>query len=259
MCWSVRVSLAVAAYGYAASAYLWHRSLPRDRWYATFLATFTSTQIFDAFFWAIQEEAADLPCSSVTLETLAGLDAGALNNLLSRWVLPPVLWMQLIILSMFPSSAAMPWRQPYRALVVVLCSATMHANGCTKLWAGHTLLWGGWLPRQRHVAGLLSVGAFGTVMFVRPHAVWAGILVVGGLNLGLLQVLDGTVALMSKLCCWCVLLSFFFISEPLWLNVNAERKGGSASWIRALTLVVEAAVVVLVVCFLSRQLTAHSQ
>ena len=178
MCWSVRVSLAVAVYGYTASAYLWQRQRSvRDRWYGTFLATFVSTQLLDAFFWMLQEEgAADLPCSAGTLHALIALDKGAMNSLTTRLVLPPVLFLQLIVISFFPSSACLPYRWPYRVLTFALCLIPMSVGGCTSIWTGRsslgvpTLLWFGFLPSLWLVVSAIGVGALGVILFLRPHA-----------------------------------------------------------------------------------------
>ena len=52
MCWSFEISIAAAVYGYLVSYYLKNRNYSiRDKWYALFLATFTTTQLFDAIFW----------------------------------------------------------------------------------------------------------------------------------------------------------------------------------------------------------------
>ena len=47
---------------------------------------------------------------------------------------------------------------------------------------------------------------------------WAAtnILLVGGINLGILALIDGTVLLVSKLCFYCLLLSVLWLLEPLW-------------------------------------------
>ena len=51
MCWSIEASLIAACYGYCVSAYLYHRKYSaRDPWYCAFLATFTTTQLFDAWY-----------------------------------------------------------------------------------------------------------------------------------------------------------------------------------------------------------------
>ena len=69
MCWSIEASLIAAAYGYAVSAYLYHRKYSaRDPWYCAFLATFTTTQLFDAWYWYLLKQAGpgakEVPCTT---------------------------------------------------------------------------------------------------------------------------------------------------------------------------------------------------
>ena len=54
------------------------------------------------------------------------------------------------------------------------------------------------------------------LLFITPW--WAGtnILLVGGINLVLLQLIDGGTQYVSKLCFYCLLLSVLWLLEPLW-------------------------------------------
>lgn len=68
MCWNIESSVISAIYGYAVSVYLYHRRYSnRDPWYAVFLATFTTTQVIDAFFWYIAGEGAAASSSEFLL------------------------------------------------------------------------------------------------------------------------------------------------------------------------------------------------
>lgn len=223
MCWGVRVSLVAAVYGFAVSGYLHHRQYSsRDSWYALFLASFTCTQLFDAFFWSTKDEdEVDLPCSPITLGNLVDLNAGAWNDFVSRFLLPPALFFQPIVLAMFPSSAFKALRPPYRLLVVAAGTIPMIWGGCTTVWTGPmpvalpTLLWEGVLPPLWLVDCGIALWGVGAALFLRPHTVWIGILAVGGFNLILLRLIDGSIALISKLCFWCLLLSLLFLADPI--------------------------------------------
>jgi hypothetical protein len=186
--------------------------------------SFTTTQLFDAFFWSIQPDPSEqLPCSPLSLAGLEALDPGAWNRLISRYFLPPVLLFQTVVLSVYPSDACRWLRWPYRALILVALALCVLYCRCTTVWTGPlpialpTLLWGGVLPPLWLVDLGIALWAIGAAAFIRPNVVWAAILGVGGFNLGLLRALDGTIALISKLCFWCLLLSLLFMADPLWM------------------------------------------
>ena len=160
--------MAAAVYGYAVSYYLRHRNYSiRDKWYALFLATFTTTQLFDAIFWYLKGDSDDVPCVAV-------------NYFLSKYILPPVLFFQPWVLSMYPSKSCQHVRSCYRILTVVGCLVLVFSYGCSKLWhappgtlAAHdkypTILWGGLdLPVILVNAGI-GFWAIGACMFVTPH------------------------------------------------------------------------------------------
>lgn len=240
MCWSRDASLAAAGCGLAGSVFLYTRNnSARDAWYAAFVAAIALTQVFDAFFWSIKEEET-LACSPVSLSGTLALDAGTWNKLLSRFILPPVFFSQLIVLSLYPSSAFNSFRRVYRALVCMATLFPMVMASCTTILPPRTqppmrfggaifplpaLVWGGLLPSLPLLALGVCAGALGCILFVRPHTVWIAILALGGFNLCLLQLLDGNVFLVSKLCFWCGLLSLLFAAEPLWLPPHRECQG----------------------------------
>ena len=237
MCWSVRSSLVAACYGYAVCAYLHGRKYSaRDGWYALFLASFTTTQLFDAFFWSVREPGADdLPCSPISVPAIRALEAGAWNRLVSRFILPLVLFFQPVVLSLFPSDAHRSLRTPYRLLTGLATLVPIIYCGCTRVWTGTTpvalptLLWGGVLPPYWLVVLGIALWSVGAALFCRPRGVWMSILGVGGFNLGLLEAIDGTIALISKLCFWCLLLSFLFLADPLWLPPSGTPRRAPAA------------------------------
>ena len=218
MCWSIQVSLVACVYGYCVSAYLYRRKYSvRDPWYCLFLATFTTTQLCDALLWSQQ--------SGSHLDNTP-LACSPLNLFVSKYMIPPVVFFQPIVLAWYPSDAGKGYciRNVYRVLCGLGCGVLMVFYGCSTLWhapsTAHdhlpTILWGGVeLPLWTVRAGiaLWSVGALG---FIRP--VWYGIqiLLTGGVVLSLLYIYDGTIILLSKMCTYCLLLSIVWVLEPLW-------------------------------------------
>ena len=238
MCWSVEVSLIAAVYGYAVSFVLYKRKRSaRDPWYALFLSTFTTTQLFDALFWYIKGPDADLPCADLS-GFMVGHGApfwGAVNLFVSRYVLPPVIFFQPIVLSIFPSPALKKLRPAYRVLVAAASLLPVVFGTCTKVWTGPmpvslpTLLYDGILPPLWLMFAGIALWSMGAMAFVRPARCWMGILLVGGVNLVILQLLDGTIRLVSKLCFWCLLLSILWLLEPLWLPSAEGDKAALSS------------------------------
>jgi hypothetical protein len=219
MCWSVEVSLAAAVYGYLVSYYLRHRNYSkRDPWYALFLATFTTTQLFDAIFWYLKGDGEDIPCVAV-------------NYYLSKFLLPPVLFFQPWVLSLYPSQSCLKFRKCYRLLTIIGCCVMIAVYKCSTVWKTTTgpdryptILWGGVeLPKWLVQAGIgfWSIGAF---TFVTPFRYALQIILVGGCVLTLLVIFDGTIILLSKMCTYCLLLSFVWVLEPLWTPPSKEAQ-----------------------------------
>ena len=249
------------------------------------VATFTSTQLCDAFFWALKGSLDDVPCTEwggwnhlspnasasdktalrefldrnydsptfgqefpisfasfifgarpsapASVSQFNLRDAGTWNTIVSRLVLPVVIFYQPIVLSRFPSTAYRGLRPYYRGVVCLAALVPVFFGGCTTVFKGHlpvalpTLLYCGRLPPSWMFTCGVALWAVGAMLFLRPARCWVGILGVGGLNLVLLQLFDGTIRLVSKLCFWCLLLSVLWLTEPLWAppTTAAEAEG----------------------------------
>jgi len=214
MCWNIEVSLIAGVYGYLVSAYLFRRNYSiRDKWYSAFLATFTTTQMLDAFFWWQKGESDQIPCTEV-------------NYYLSKYFIPPILFFQPIVLSYYPSSSSILFRSPYRIACVILIfvSIPLVFSGCTTVWQTtggyweglYVIIYGGNMPSIPIMLGGIAFWSIGVPLFVTPWWVGGHILFIGGLNMVLLYTLDGTIQLVSKLCFYCLLLSIMWLFEPLY-------------------------------------------
>ena len=225
MCWSLEVSLGAAVYGFAVSLYLHRRNYSkRDKWYALFLATFTSTQLFDAVFWYLKGESDDVPCV-------------ATNLVLSKYLLPPVLFFQPWVLTLYPSTSWTWLRGFYRILTAVGCIVMVALYECTSVLKTSkgkypTLLWGGAeLPTWLVDVGI-GFWALGAALFVSPFRYALQILLVGGCVLALLVTFDGTYDLLSKMCTYCLLLSIVWSLEPIWTPPSSAAERPHESTIR---------------------------
>jgi len=72
-------------------------------------------------------------------------------------------------------------------------------------------------------AGLL-LWSLAALLFICPWAA-TNILPVGGVNLLILQYIDGTI--LSKLCCYCLQLSILWLLEPSWAPKGDQQEGPS--------------------------------
>ena len=96
--------------------------------------------------------------------------------------------------------------------------------GCTTLWdttGGYleglqVIMYGGVMPPLLVMLAGVALWSVGVVLFITPWWVGSHILGVGGFNLLLLILLDGTIQLVSKLCFYCLLLSVMWVLEPLY-------------------------------------------
>lgn len=233
MCWNLQVSLGAGVYGLLMSLFfLFRRYSSRDPWYAAFLLSFTCTQFLDAFFWARSDSDRTLDCDAVNLG-------------FSKWVVTTVLFMQVWVITLFPSPGRFPvLRDLVRLAVVGVILLVGFISNCTTvvttsggLWPVPTLIYWGFTPPK----WLFWIGvAFWSVpalLFIYPTVFATNILLVGGLNLVILQVLDGTYALVSKLCFFCLQLSLLWVVEPLWAPPSSSTSAREPVDVEAVALV----------------------
>lgn len=152
-------------------------------------------------------------------------DTGALpcndtNLFISKYILPFAIFFQVYSITLFPSEASPKLRVPFRLLSVLGAGLLMLIWDCTSFYnttgllKGPTLLYGGVEPTY----GLFSLGVLfwsaAAFLFCKPFWVCRNILIVGGINLILLLIFDGTIRLVSKLCFYCLQLSIMWLLEP---------------------------------------------
>ena len=225
--------MAAAVYGFAMSYYFAavRKHSYRDPWYGLFLTSFTLTQCLDSYFWWRSRSTLDgsVPC-----------DAG--NLYFTKIFVSAAIFSQVIVITAFPSQTIRPWvnkwRAPYRILPTIGAVAMAVVGKCTYatvtegglLQLPTLVYWGHEPPVLLFYTGVVlwSVAA---MVFITPWWAATNILIVGGINLSLLMLIDGTVRLISKLCFYCLLLSVLWMLEPLWtpktgLKAPAPAAGG---------------------------------
>jgi len=218
MCWSLPISLAAAAYGFGMSYYFAFIRMHsyRDPWYGLFLTSFTLTQLLDAFFWF---KASSNPGGTVPCDTE--------NMLFTKVVVSAAVFSQVVVITQFPSQKLRPWcnhlRKPFCALPIMGAVAMAVCGRCTYSSETHggllklpTLVYWGFEPPLILFLAGVALWSAGALLFITPWWAATNILLVGGINLVILMLIDGTVLLISKLCFYCLLLSILWLLEPLW-------------------------------------------
>lgn len=226
MCWSLDVSLGAAVYGFSMSYYFARirKHSYRDPWYGLFLCSFTLTQLLDAFFWWRAKDTVDgsVPCDDV-------------NLFFTKAVVSVAVFSQVMVITIFPSRDR-AWvnklRAPYRLLPAGGALAMVVAGKCTYSSVTHggllqlpTLVYWGFEPPLLLFNAGVALWSVAALLFITPWWAATNILLVGGLNLIILMVIDGTVRLISKLCFYCLLLSVLWLLEPLWTPPSPEHSG----------------------------------
>jgi hypothetical protein len=212
MCWNIEVSLLAAAYGFAMCYYFYKRNYStRDPWYALFLCSFTCTQLLDAFFW-IREN-----------PTTHNIDCDATNIYFTKFAVTPVMFSQVIVLTLFPGGGNDRWKPYVRLLVAAVIAGVAYIAECTYVFQttggalpGPTLIYWGFIPAWYLFLLGVALWSISALLFIFPTIYATNILLVGGINLLILQYIDGTIYLVSKLCFYCLQLSILWYIEPYW-------------------------------------------
>lgn len=226
MCWSLPVSILAAIYGFAMSYYFAfvRKYSYRDPWYGLFLSSFTLTQLLDGFFWSMADEKGDVECN-------------ATNLYFTKIVVSMAVFSQVVAITVYPSYSSRSWvnkfRGPYRLLPAIGAFSMAWVGKCTysQTTSGGilelpTLVYWGFVPTRNLFTAGVALWSIAALLFIDPLIYAANILLIGGLNLMILQVVDGTILLVSKLCFYCLLLSILWLVEPLWAPPTSTKETG---------------------------------
>lgn len=250
MCWNIEISLGSAAVGWATSCYLWRRQRsPRDRWYAKYLLTYTFTQLVDIALWVLHEqtEGGLKACPEFSMQLLDGpTDERKLQYSISKYVVPMVTLSQFATMLYYPSDLLKGQRSKLVALHALPCLGMALQFACTDTVTSafpskHTTLrWGAFTAETWQVllVVLLQCADFQLLMpelAVRVAHIGTFLSVVSTLWLT-----EGTLALGSKWCTYCLIFSFTYALEPLWgppasppATAKNTRAGNSAKAAKA--------------------------
>ena len=223
MCWNRNVSIVAAVWGWVACALLAYRRGRNDRWYALYLFTFTLTQVIDAVLWSLQYDRGLEACDGRRMSFAVGAPDGQLANLIvSKYAIPAVVIIQYAAQLAYPSSRNPRLRKVmllgYVAAGVVMC----YTSGCTdviraKFPEPHsTLRWGGTRTPALPIL-LVAAATIANFFVVVDDRIVLAVLVVPFLCvITILWTTEGTLALGSKWCTYCLIYSILFLAAPLW-------------------------------------------
>lgn len=239
MCWNLEISLLSCGVAWCACLYLaFRKRSERDLWYATYLFTFTFTQLLDIFFWTQHSK---IPgglkeCSSMkeqfSLTLPADTDQHA-QYLVSKFVIPLVVFSQHCVQLAYPSPNLKKWRTPLTLLhAIPLIFGMAFQFACTHLGTSKfpsphdTLIWGGHSAETWQVLAVVGI-VFADFWFIIPELsvrlAHCGVFLV---VVSTLWVTEGTLSLGSKWCTYCLIFSAVYVSEPLWGPPAAQVKSG---------------------------------
>uniref|UniRef100_A0A7S2RQW4 Uncharacterized protein n=1 Tax=Mucochytrium quahogii TaxID=96639 RepID=A0A7S2RQW4_9STRA len=237
MCWNIQVSLASASVGWATCLYLYNRNRSaRDLWYARYLLTFTFTQIVDIALWMQNEQ---IPgglqaCNGMKEQfRRAPADEQYVQYMISKFVIPLVVFSQHAMQLTYPSNVLRNSRIPIILLHGLPLIGMCYQFGCSDLIDAKfpknekTIRWGAETAETWQILVMSGIVAFDFLYFIPEKTVAFMHVFVLSLVMSFLYVTEGTLALGSKWCTYCLVYSFVYLAEPLW-GPPADRKKKTA-------------------------------
>mmetsp|Transcript_12206 Transcript_12206/g.36260 ORF Transcript_12206/g.36260 Transcript_12206/m.36260 type:complete len:280 (-) Transcript_12206:7-846(-) len=223
MCWSRTVSAIAAVYAWTVCAVLYRRNRVRDRWYAGYLFTYTLTQLVDIVLWSLEYDRGLEACPGRQDSFAIGAPGGQLLNLIvSKYAIPLVVLIQYAAQLSYPSD-----KNPVLRKVLLLgyagaAVAMAYTSGCTDVVranfpVGHdTLRWGGTKTPTLPILAIAVATAFNFVAVVDDRRVLAVLIAPFICVITVLWSTEGTLALGSKWCTYCLIYSLLFLAAPWW-------------------------------------------
>ena len=226
MCWTIEVSLGSAAVGWATCAYLWRRNRsPRDRWYACYLLTYTFTQLVDIALWTLHDatDGGLRGCDEFKLQLTDGPSGEARTQYaLSKYVVPLVTLSQFATMLQYPSERLREHRSKLVAFHALACLGMALQFACTDTvtsrWPTEhtTLRWGGHSAETWQVLCVVALQCADFHLLMPERSVRNAHIGTFLSVVGFLWATEGTLALGSKWCTYCLIFSATYATEPVW-------------------------------------------
>lgn len=229
MCWNIQFSLFSAVVGWATCGFLWMRNYSvRDRWYAKYLLTYTFTQMVDIALWSQHYSLpGGLQACSALEEQFGSFPEGPLADqywqfVISKFVIPFVVLTQYYFCLTYPSESLKNHRLKLIAVHGLACFGMCFQFACSRIIEAkfpvphYTLTWGGVQCPTWQVLIVVCIQCFDFLLIMPELSV--RIVHIGTFLgvVGFLWLTEGTLALGSKWCTYCLIFSLSYALDPLW-------------------------------------------
>ena len=231
MCWNTEVSLASAVFGWLTCLYLLQRNhSPRDKWYATYLVTYTFTQLVDIALWTLHENSdtglvgcPDMAMRFATAQAISNFtDSQKANLVLSKYVVPLVTLSQFVVQLHYPSKLHWAWRKTMLAAHALPCLLMALQFACTDVVTSKfpqphdSLRWGGFSADTAQVLVVVAVVSLDFYLTMPETSVCVAHIAVFLSVVSTLYFTEGTLAVGSKWCTYCLIFSIVYATDPIW-------------------------------------------
>ena len=214
MCWNIQFSAFSAIVGQCVCLYLWRREhSPRDKWYATYLVTYTFTQLVDIVLWVMHEDTTGglQSCSAFQRQFGQAPDGSTqlAQYIISKYVIPAVVFSQFSALFLYPSDGLAGCRPAVLLLHLGACFLMSWNFACTDIVKAmfpvehDTLRWGGYSASVLEVLPVVFFQALDFHLLIPEMSVKIAHIATFLSVVSFLWLTEGTLAAGSK---WCALV-----------------------------------------------------
>ena len=234
-------------FGWIACAILWRRNYSkRDKWYATYLVTYTFTQLVDIALWTLHDtsEGGLVGCPDLSMRFALASDIANFtdtqksNLVLSKYIVPLVTLSQFVVQLHYPSERNWGWRKLMLFAHAIPCMMMAFTFACTDIMTSvfpephDSLRWGGYSAQVVEVLAVVAVVTCDFWLTMPEKSVAFAHSFVFLSVVSTLYFTEGTLAVGSKWCTYCLIFSLVYLSDPLWgpgPDIDAKLKGKASN------------------------------
>jgi hypothetical protein len=170
-----------------------------------YLFTFTLTQLVDVALWYEEGRVGLASCSQP-------------NLMVSKYIIPSVVFSQHCVQCYFPSKTLSKYRFAIAAAHLLPIAGMMYQFHCSTIVDtihGPSLCWGNVIAEMYQILIHSGIVAFVFVLLMPPRVALVHVAVLAFV-MTTLFVTEGTLALGSKWCSYCLIYSVAYIADPYW-------------------------------------------
>jgi hypothetical protein len=225
MCWNVEFSLGSAVVAWIVCAYLWKRNYsPRDKFYARYLMTYTFTQVVDIVLHTLHAKHPLSGCEARKLQ-FAELPADrdqVPQFLVSKFAVPVVVLVQHYYQLQYPSPNLVQWRSVMIAAHALPLVGMAYQFACSDIVTAQfpfphdTIRWGGHSAATWQTLVVAGHVTLDFVLTMPERSVRYAHICTFFSVIATLWYTEGTLALGSKWCTYCLIFSLVYATDPWW-------------------------------------------